>query len=224
MKIIIKSLLLFIVVAISFNSCSVFQKGGDTGFQGIVTYNITYEADELSAAEKAQLPEKLVVYIADNKVRNDQVTAFYSMSQISNFNDGSAIVLIDAMGQKIAVKQTKEDIEEAMKEMPTPEIKLIEEAKEIAGYRSKKAEVVMGDDIVEVFYTDELDVPENINDMNGFKGLKGLLMEYTVVQENMIMNFTVSEINQTKVKAHQFGIPDEYEVKSPEELGGLFGM
>jgi GLPGLI family protein len=226
MKAIITKLSLVLIVAVMFSSCSVFQKGGSDGFQGIITYEVNYESDELSAADRAQLPTEVIVYVADNKVRQDQNTAMYSISQISDYNDGSTIVLIDAMGQKIAVKQSKEEMDEALSEMEVedPVINFIDEAKEIAGYRSKKAEVEMDGEIVEVFFTDELDVPEKMNELNGFKGINGLLMEYTVVQQGLISTMKVKEINKTKVKPHMFRIPDDYDVKSPEELGGLFGM
>ncbi len=212
-------LLLFAGIILLINSCAIFQKG--EGFQGVVTYEITYDTDELSASERAQLPSEVVVYIADNKVRNDQTSAFYSISSISDFNKGESIALIDMMGQKIAVVQTDEDIKEQLDDHQF-EINFVDEVKVIAGYRSKKAEVAMDDDIVEVFYTTELDVPERINEATGFKGIKGLLMEYSVVQGNMIITMTVKEIKSQRVPAHKFRIPDGYEIKSPEELEGLF--
>ena len=224
MKATLKLLSIVILTATLFSSCSVFQKGGSDGFQGIVTYGVTYESDELSATERAQLPNEIVSYIGDNKFRQDQVSALYSISTISDFTDGSVIVLIDAMGQKIAVKQSKEEMDKNTAEMPTPEITYLDETKVILGYRAKKAEVVMGDEIVEVFYTDEIDVPEDMNNTTGFKGIKGLLLEYTIVQQGLIMNMNVKEIKSSKVKPHMFKIPDDYDVKSPEELGGLFGM
>ncbi len=226
MKAIITKLSLVVIAAVLLGSCTILQKGDSSGFSGIVTYDVTYESDELSASDRAQLPTEVVVYIADNRVRQDQKTAFYSISQISDYNDGSTIVLIDAMGQKIAVKQSKEEMDEALAEMDMedPVINFIDEVKEIAGFRSRKAELEMDGEFVEVFFTEELEVPEKMNEMNGFKGINGLLMEYTVVQQGLITTMRVKEINRTKVRPHMFRIPDDYEVKSPEELGGLFGM
>lgn len=220
MKTLVK-LLLFAGIILLINSCAIFQKS--EGFQGVVTYEITYETDELSASERAQLPSEVVVYIADNKVRNDQVSAFYSVSSISDFNTGKNIALIDMMGQKIAVVQEDEEIQDEIDEYQY-EINFVDEVRVIAGYRSKKAEVIMGDDIVDVFYTTELQVPERINEASGFKGIKGLLMEYSIIQGNMIIKMTVKEIKSQRVPAHKFRIPDGYEIKTPEELGGMFGM
>jgi GLPGLI family protein len=147
------------------------------------------------------------------------------MAQISDLEKGSAIVLIDAMGMKIAVEQSKEDIEKnkAEAEIEDPEINFVDETKEIAGYTCKKAEVKSGDEIIEVFYTDEIAVPKGMNDNSGFKGIEGVLMEYSVVQEGLIMIMTVKEIKKGKVNKGMFVIPDDYEVKTAEELGGMFG-
>ncbi|MBN2779306.1 MAG: hypothetical protein JXR36_16870 [Bacteroidales bacterium] len=222
MKTSIKILLVLLAVSISVTG---FSQKKAKPFKGTITYGITYEGEELDAASQAQMPTGIVVSVLGNLVRNEQISAFYSMAQISDLEKGSAIVLIDAMGMKIAVEQSKEDIEKnkAEAEIEDPEINFVDETKEIAGYTCKKAEVKSGDEIIEVFYTDEIAVPKGMNDNSGFKGIEGVLMEYSVVQEGLIMIMTVKEIKKGKVNKGMFVIPDDYEVKTAEELGGMFG-
>lgn len=222
MKISIKVLLVLMAVVISVSSYS--QKKAKP-FKGVITYDIAYEGDEIDAATQAQLPTGIVVSILGDKVRNEQISAFYSMVQISDMDSGSAIVLIDAMGMKIAVNQSKEEIDKNKEEaeIEDPVIKFLDETKEIAGYTCKKAEVEMGENIVEVYYTDAINVPQGMNDNTGFKGIEGVLMEYSIVQEGMIMIMTVKEIKKGKVNKGMFVIPDDYEIKTAEELGGMLG-
>ncbi len=218
--------LLFVLVALSLSFSSQAQKAKKVKtFAGIITYDITYDGDEIDETTKAQLPTQIVVSMSGNKVRNEQVSAFYSMASISDLEKGSAIILIDAMGMKIAVNQTKEDIEKnkAEADLTDPTIKFVDESKVIAGYKCKKAEVTQGEDIIEVYYTDEIAVPAGMNDNNGFKGINGMLMQYTVVQQGLTMTMTVKEVKKAKVKGGLFVIPDDYEVKTMEELGGMFG-
>ncbi|MCK9255423.1 MAG: hypothetical protein GX793_02405 [Bacteroidales bacterium] len=218
--------ILLVLVAVSFSLSSFSQKKAKP-FKGTITYDITYEADEeLDEMTKAQMPSNIIMYISGNKVRTDQVSAFYSIASISDYDKGGVIMLMDAMGMKIAVKQSKEEIDEAVEEadLPSPDITFIEETKVIAGIKCKKAEIIMDEDIVEVYYTDEFNVPEGINDLQGFKGINGILMEYSITQQGMTMTMTVKEVKAGKVKAGLFVIPDDYELKSAEELGGLFGM
>ncbi len=216
--------LLFVIMAVAISVTGYSQKKAKP-FKGVITYGIAYEGEELDAATQAQLPTEVVVSVLGDKIRNEQISSFYSMASISNMEDGSTIVLIDAMGMKIAVNQTKEEIDANIEEagLEDPEIKFLDETKEIAGYTCKKAEVTSGDDMIEVFYTEEINVPKGMNDNNGFKGIEGVLMEYSVVQEGMIMIMTVKEVKKGKVNKGMFVIPDDYEIKTAEELGGMLG-
>jgi len=218
--------LLFVLVAISLSLSGYSQKAKKVKtFTGIVTYDITYEGEDIDEATKAQLPTQIVVSMKGPKVRNEQVSAFYSMASISDLAAGSAIILIDAMGMKIAVNQTKEDIDKNKAEagLVEPEIKFLDETKVIAGYKCKKAEVITGEDVVEIYYTEEIAVPAGMNDNNGFKGINGMLMQYTINQQGMVMTMTVKSVVKGKVGSGLFVIPDDYEIKTMEELGGMFG-
>jgi len=194
-------------------------------FNGVITYEITY-LGEIDEESKAQLANQSTLSISGNKARSEQVSPFYTVAQIIDVAKGDMIVLIDAMGMKIAVKQTKEEIEKRKAEAETkdPEITYLDETKIIAGVKCKKAEVKVEDQIIDVYYTEELNVPEGINEVQGFTGLKGVLMEYTIEQQGIEMKFSAKEISYKKPKAVLFVIPDDYQIKKPEELGGLFGM
>ena len=89
--------LLFVLIAVAISVTGYSQKKAKP-FKGVITYGITFEGEELDAATQAQMPTEVVVSILGNKVRNEQISAFYSMSSIANMEDGSTIILIDAMG------------------------------------------------------------------------------------------------------------------------------
>lgn len=218
--------LLLVFVAVSLSCASYAQKAKKVKtFGGVVTYDITYEGEDIDEATKAQLPTQIVVSMKGQKVRNEQVSAFYSMASISDLGNGSAIILIDAMGMKVAVNQSKEDIDKNKADagLQDPIVKILDETKVIAGYTCKKAEVTTGEETIEVYFTEELAVPAGMNDGNGFKGINGMLMQYTINQQGMIMTMTAKEVKKAKVKPVLFLIPDDYEVKTMEELGGMFG-
>lgn len=216
--------LLFVLVALSV-AVSGFSQKKVKPFKGSVTYEIAYDGDEMDAATQAQLPTEIVVSILGQKVRNEQISSMYTMASVADLEDGSTIILIDAMGMKIAVNQTKEEIDANIEDagMEDPVIKLLDETKVIAGYKCKKAEVISGEEVIEVYYTEEVAVPAGMNDNNGFKGINGLLMEYTIDQQGMIMIMTAKEVKKGKVGKGLFVIPDDYEIKTMEELGGMFG-
>lgn len=222
MKTIIK--LFFVLVVMSLSVSGYAQKVKT--FNGVVKYGIAYEGEEVDAATKAQLPTEIVVSISGKKVRSEQATPMYKMATVSNLGDGSTIILFDYMGMKIAVNQTKEESEASKLESKyeDPIIKFVDETKVIAGYTCKKAEVTMDEDIIEVYYTDEVAVPAGINDNSGFKGINGLLMQYSMNQNGMIMIMTVKEVKKSKPQMGLFLIPDDYDVKTMKEFGGMLGQ
>jgi len=76
---------------------------------------------------------------------------------------------------------------------------------------------------MEVYYTDEISVPQVETAQNSIEGLDGMLMEFTIVQEGMTMTMSVQEVKKSKVKKHLFTIPSDYEEKSMEEFRTMFG-
>ncbi|MDA3820040.1 MAG: hypothetical protein PF590_06250 [Candidatus Delongbacteria bacterium] len=114
-------------------------------------------------------------------------------------------------------------MEEAMKEMGDPEVREPGETKEILGYTAKKVEVELDDNIFSGYVTDEISLEADHNWAGQFNGVKGVLLEYTTEQQGMIMTYTATEIKEEKVKPSKFTIPDEYELKTSEEIKTMFG-
>ncbi|MFO7879176.1 MAG: hypothetical protein ACQES0_09345 [Bacteroidota bacterium] len=216
--------LLIVVFAISMNSCSLF-KGGDDTFEGYIKYKIEYKGD-LDENTRAQLPTSVIKYYKDSKVREENETAMYSVYQITNSAKEEVIILMDMdmMGEKIAYKKSKEDMEEEMgEEMEDPEIRETGETKEILGYDTKKVELLMGDNIFTAYTTDELKTAANLNWAGQFRGVDGIILEYTTEQQGIITTYKATEIEKEKVPAEKFSIPSEYELKTEEEIKTMFG-
>lgn len=199
-------------------------------FVGTITYSIDIDG-EIDAQMRAQMPTEMVMYVSENKIRNDQVSPFYSIAAIVDIKTSETTIMMDMMGQKIAYKQTKEDIDKAKEGLKEedkeskPEIKYIDETKVIAGYKCKKAEVKTGDEVSEVYYTNEIAIPEMPDGGNtSIKGLDGFLMQYSMPNQNFTMILTVKEVKAGKVKPKMFIVTDEYEMKSAEEMRSLLGQ
>jgi GLPGLI family protein len=225
MKTVIKFSFILALISMSVMVFAQKPKKAET-FSGVVKYGITYEGEDIDAATLAQLPTEIIVSINGMKSRSEQSSPFYTMASISNFQDGSTIILFDYMGMKVAVNQSKEEIEagKVESEYTDPVINFVDETKVIAGYTCKKAEVTQGEEITEVYYTDEVLLPAGFNDNSGYKGINGLLMQYSINQGGMLMVITVKEVSKTKPKVGLFLIPDDYEVKTMEEFGGMLGQ
>jgi len=218
--------LLIAVLTISLSGCSIFQ-GGDKSFEGVIKYTIDYEGD-IDEETLAQAPTGVTEYYKGTKVRKDQESMMYTVGVISDNESEENIVLMDIpmMGEKIAYKQSAEDKEEAeeLMEENKPEYNETGETKEILGYTCKKVDAMVGEDIFPLYYTTEINVEGNPNESGQFPGIEGVILEYTVAQQGMVMKFTATEVKKQKLDDNMFGIPDDYSLKTAEEMEALFGM
>lgn len=214
---------LIIVLVVSLSGCSIFNGGGsDKTFEGYIKYSVDYEG-EIDEQTRAQLPTSIKEYFKGTKSRKDQESAMYSISQISHYDKKQVTVLMDMMGQKIAFKQNEEDMKESMEKMDSLKITETSETKEILDYTCKKLEIEKDGDYYDFYVTDEITVEGNPYWATQYKNIDGVLMQYTAEQQGMVMTYTAEEVVEEKVKASKFTIPNDYELKSAEELKSMFG-
>ncbi len=226
------TIVLFAVLALVASGCSVFNGGGkDKTFEGYIKYKMDYEGD-VDAQILAQAPTSSTVYYKGAKTLKTQETVGATIKMITDNLTGGMITLMDIpmMGKKIAMKQTKEEVE-ALKEKTKAEgeeelkatINETGETKEILGYNCKKVDVELGEDIFPVYYTTELNVLSNKNEFP-FEDIKGVILEYSMNQQGITTHIVATEIKKQKVNASMFTIPSDYEQMTMEEMMKMFGM
>lgn len=215
-------LLLSIVALLAINNLSA-QKS--SSFVGTVTYTVTVDG-EMDAMTKAQIPTEMTQTYKENKIRTEQKSSMGSTIIISDSETKITTILIDMMGNKMAITQTKEDAEKAVQEMPEVKVTYLDETKTIAGYNCKKATVeVSGEEksVLDVYYTDQLEV-SNPNSLSFFKDIKGVLLEYSQSAGDLTMKFTAKEIKKSKVKDSLYEIPDGYQQLTQEQFRSMLGQ
>lgn len=194
-------------------------------FQGKITFNIDFEGRELEPNEKAQMPSEIVTYYKDNFIRTDQVSPMGTVASISNNETNESTVLFDMMGQKMAVKSTKKEYEESIKDLKY-EVTYSDETKKILGYNCKKA-TVKSDDGKEmtVFYTEDINVKNPNANNPAFKDIKGVALEYTqpTKDEELTLKLTAKEVKKSKIKKTMFTVPSGYKVITKEEFKSMIG-
>jgi len=216
-------LLLNIFIALSANA----QKG--KVFEGKVIFDISYPGMELDATTASMLPKETVVFIKNDKQRTDMSMGMgMTNSTIVDGKTKTAIVLMDIMGNKYSMKMTEETIKKQEAEMPEPKVKLLDETKEIAGYKCKKAEMIFEDAQTKdfsyfIYYTPEIG-SKDLNWLTSqFKGIEGFLMEFETRQQGMTMKMSAREVVTESVPDSKFVIPADYKETSTEELQKMFG-
>jgi GLPGLI family protein len=226
--------LLFLLPVIGYMAITPANAQKAKSFKGTITYDLTYSGDGIDAAKLAQMPKESVLKIYENKTLQESGPS----SIITNGDLKIKYLLFDfsAYGaKKYLIKQTEEDIKKEEAENGGSEIKYIDETKEIAGYKCKKAEITAKnpDDDEEkaakitVWYTEELggEAVNFGNDM--FHGLKGIALEYEVITPKVTVKAVTKTVVKGKVKETEFLIPTDFQETTmeafQEEMKALMG-
>lgn len=194
-------------------------------FKGTIEYEIEYQdlADEMKAHE-GMFPTWMTIEIDGDQTRVTQPNAMGEPTVVlTDKKSGESIVLMDLMGQKLAIKSTKEDSHQEKKEAEEQSnIEYIKgETKEISGYECKKA-IIKTEDGGEavIYYTEDL---PNVDVSDQAQGIKGFPMEMMVVTDMMTTITRVNSIQEGKVEKIKMVVPEGYDLKTKEEFKQMFG-
>lgn len=194
-------------------------------FEGKMTMTIEYEeVPEEIEPYLSMLPKESVLYIKGTKTRIEQNTMGGSNITIMDSKTNKGYIIMNMMGQKSAFELNGSDDADSKKDTVKPVVKVLDETKEIAGYKCKKATVKYADEEepMVVWFTEEIIGVYNQQYNN--VGINGAIMEYNVKAQGMEMKMTVSKISKEKVSDDKFTVPEGYEVKSYDELKKMSGQ
>lgn len=223
-----KSIYQFFLIA-SFGLLLNFNSISQNSFSGTIFYEITFEGLELDSELKSILPSEMIVILKDNKSKSILPTTMGDQITIFNGESKTLVNLIDILGQKIAIKKSREEIEIERNKYKNLVINWSTETKEIAGYLCKKAEVeVNADDFnglskFNIFYTDELgNLDINFSDAL-FNKINGVMLQYEINAKGLMMKFSATQIIASEISDEEFKIPVAYKEMTKDELNNLLG-
>jgi len=201
--------LMAMIVAISSSS---FAQKKEKSFKGTIVYEMKYSGNGLEAADFAKKPKEFTAKIYENTTLTDQGQGVIITN--GDLKKVSIIIDLSAYGmKKYLIVQKQEEIE---KEHKDTKIKYFEDSKDVLGYKTKKAEIVIltGEDDEEkdtvkiiAYYTEDFGSElVNFGDQM-FHGLKGIALEFELITPKYTMKATAKTIEKGKVKETDFLIP-----------------
>lgn len=216
---------LLLIAAFALSATATFaQKGKE--FEGKVVYELSFPGLEIDANSAAMLPKESIVYIKKGRTRTEMSMGMgMSNVTITDSKAKTATVLYDMMGNKMAIKMTEADMKSS-EPKSEPTVTLLNETKDIAGYKCKKAEIKTNDaenSVTTVYYTPEIGSKEMNWQQGAMKGIDGFPMEFETKQQGMTMKFVVKSVNKEEVPESKFTIPTDYKETSKEDLQKMFG-
>ncbi len=221
-KILIKSSLTFILLFI-ISSALVAGKP----FDGVITYKISYPDSKFSEAQLNMFPKVMTVSVKGSKARTEMNVGGGTTVEILDYVAKTKVTLINMMGQKFAIKQTKQEMEKENAEQPKGTVNVSNDTKNIAGYTCKKAIVTSDEDGVkttfEVWFTEEIGGKDANFDNPLYKDINGVMMEFIIKTPQITMKLIATGVEKKAVSAKDFEIPAEYTLTTQEELKSKFG-
>jgi Domain of unknown function (DUF4412) len=188
--------------------------------EGVIIYDLKVEGAEELGMMAAMMPTEMTVRFKGTKSRAEFATGMSETIAINDSKDDkSAVVLLDLMGNKYAMKIDAAKIEEQKASRPEYDAVETKDSKVIAGYNCKKMILInkKNKDEVTVYYTTEIPYLENSFNSE-FKMLKGMPMEFASSMNNIKMTVTVREVKKEKVDDTAFNVPSDYKITTQEEL------
>lgn len=196
--------------------------------EGLIEFDITFLdlSPEMKQAE-AMLPKKVDIYFKGENSRTEMPSGMGNTITIRNRKKKEFYVLMDMMGQKMAVKQTDAEMEIQRKKMAISDISVeeLDESKIIASYKCKRAKLTFTLDgkteTVDCFYCPELSMVDQGNNNPAFSQIKGMMMEYSMSMGGIKAKISATKVSTQKVEDKMFEIPSDYTIRTIEELGNM---
>ena len=190
-------------------------------FEGQINYKINYL--ELPANVKgmeSMLPQVLEMSIKGNQIAMKQELMGGTQTILSNGETEESVILMDMMGQKIAIMMTKEEAKKAREELGEPEFSYLDGTKEIAGFKCSKAIMKTGDQEIELWYTKDIAgaVHKDFADLDGFP------LEYLTYSQGMKLSIVAETVLIGEQEDTNFTVPEGYNKMSMTEFSQLMGQ
>ncbi len=201
--------------------------------EGSVLYDMKIEG--LPPEQAAMMGDMETKITFKNGKSLTEVNSMMFTQQMSADENGM-VMLMEQMGNKIAVKQTKAEMEKEeakAKDKPAdPKVEYFDDVKTIAGYECKKAIVTVVDkdkkeNKVELWYSDKFENPNKEGKGKGqnvMKGIKGMPFEYSTTMGPMKIKMVAKEVSTDPVPDSKFVLStDGYKMMTTEELKAMSG-
>ena len=194
-------------------------------FKGVITYKITVEGSGVTDEMKNMMPKSMIMSVKGNKSRSEMVMSMGKTVSITDGDSKTTTTLMDMMGQKLAIQMSTDEIMKEISDAPEAKVEVTSETKEIAGYLCKKAIVTIAEEDQEiiVYFTEELGTGAMNFDNPQFKDINGVMLEFEMPGDEFSMHFVATSVEKKNVEDSEFTIPEGYQVKTKEELKGMFG-
>ncbi len=193
--------------------------------RGKLVYNISYQGSTVDLAELQELPVRAIVLTKKNLIRAELSgnNAGLFQIKITDGNTREVSTMLEILREKYVIKRNFQEIQNALRNMPQPELEFTNETKEILGYTCKKA-VARTTDMFGVehesviWYTPEISGAA-FNFDSPYHEIPGLMLEYEMRVGQLNIRYEIQSISRRLfIGGRKFYVTRDYQVVTYEEL------
>ncbi|HKR04362.1 MAG TPA: DUF4412 domain-containing protein [Bacteroidia bacterium] len=195
--------------------------------EGKAVFEISYPDADIPDEQMAMMPTESSMFFKEDQARVEMKMGM-GMNQVMIFDNKNKImtILMDMMGNKIAIKMTEDDIKKRKEKEGKQDydVKITDETKDIAGFKCKKA-IITGKDgsSFDLYFTDQI-AYKNGDWISEYKNINGFPLQYKITQGNMTMQMTAKSVAKEKVDDEKFVIPSDYKSMTMEEMQKMYSV
>lgn len=219
----VKNLVHIVLISIFFWSCG-NQEGNVSESKikdlGRIKFDIHYPNPPEDPFIRSTIPDSIIYFFKDDFVRTEVNLAKgnIQLNYIANSATPSLKESMKVYFDKSQYSYNHTDIKEYLSQYPSYEITETGKTKSIAGYHSKECLVKdQNGNTFNIYYTEELKA-NNPNWFTPFPQIKGIVLEYQMVQYNFLMNVSASKVEMIESDSLSFEFSNDFSPITKEEL------
>ncbi len=193
--------------------------------EGVIEFEITYPETDAGDLMSSILPNEMTLKFKNNKTIGELSSMGIFTTSVIAYPDSKKVAqLVKIMTKKYVLMLDSAEVKDLYSELPEMTIHFVDETKEIAGYKCKKATITFKNNIKEefsVYYTNDIGI-KNSNWCTPFHEIDGVLLEYQVRKYNIEMRLTAKSVMKSVVDDSEFEIPPDYDTITQEEMSDIF--
>lgn len=193
--------------------------------EGRIVYSVSIEGEDIDPMMKAMMPSEIFTHFK-GKATSTVISMGMGAMETRMISDAAMktySTLVNAMGKKVALVLNGDQVMNSFRDRVPLKVRITDENKEIAGVNCYK--VIVTDstqNTYEVYFTKDLGVAD-YNWSTPYSEIQGLLMDYSIRFDNVVMKLTAKEIVREPCDSTMFSVPEGYQIiTDPEQMGGVF--
>jgi hypothetical protein len=192
------------------------------GPSGYIKYNMSYAESNMTKEELEMMPEETEMWFKGDLVKLRMPMGMGMQSDVLILKD-KVVLLMDLMGNKLAMESTKSEVESQNADTKKAVVKLVDgETNKVAGYDCKKAILsTPGEKDMIVWYTDK--IKSNGSWYFQMSEIKGFPLEFSMKTGEMSVRMTAKEVRMENVDDAEFTVSSDYKVMSQADMMKMMG-